>query len=1807
MKYKRLALLVAIGVSLTSLGFAGFGYSSSLYDYIYGTNSPTAIDANSDGYLVKTGTNQIGYISSSADDSTQANYNGANFGSNTFAVAGTNGLYVTEGSSSTIHYIGLLDSGNSGSSIWVQPIGSNSVNDVDAETDLYTANKDGRWFRVDEADGSEVWSYNPSEGTPSDVDVDGSYVYGSVGSTIYKLHRSNGSVVWSKTAPNSVNKLTYGDGNFYTASGSNLYKYDTDLNQLASNSVGTVNEIDYVSNEVFVSDSNGFKDLDTSLNIVDSYNNGETQTELSINGGYVLHNGNGGTAKAFEYQAPLTADIVTDYSNVQPGESIGVDVEVPPDHESGSGNYTLYEQGTDVASGSLSFDGSYFSATNIYSVKESKNYTVDVQIDSGGSTATDSVNFSVPNLPPTINSISTEPSPPPFNETLGIRSNISDATGVDTVTASVSEDGTEIATGINLNFNSSSGLYEADNVFDTDQVVDYNITVEATDAEGLTSRNSYVFTPNVDAPNPDTLSESPKLYDANRLDSLDVNVSGTVGDFPVDRVNVKIWNSATNSIYANKSVTDVTQGSSRGDSFSIEETDLIDITKDIEGNDVLFGATVYDTNGNTGVVGADITETSASGITQTVGTYSDPTIQNFNVTPSISSASVGDQFDVSVDGDVGENSIDKVTYRLAVTNAVDPDPITKSPNFQDQNGFTDSVSNAFEFKDAYKGETLTFKVEVNDTLGYEDTAQISDTQYPPPDSFIQLRPDQGQVFLIAEGETNTSVDVEYGVDTSNNGGTVELLVNGNVEDSFSVSGNTQETRIKTLTLNEGSYDWKVRFTDGTTGEVYTSSNKVFEVTDEPIALSLDSPTGTISITNDTTTTIDHDFDVDARAYSGNYFYDFELTNDDTNTVVSSRTSPDNSGGNIDSFTESVAGLDESNYTWSVEVKRSSDGLLLESSNVSYTIEANPKFNGNIKKPSDGERFSIAENVTNRDVNATYFLDTKASDVDATLYLNGNEVESRTVSSNSYQTFDVTLQDLTDGDYTLRLFAEDSGGRTINKTVDFQIVRTAEEQIEFTEIRTTPSLEEATVGDEVDVYFEGTGNISDVDFVQFEITSDGETIKTLTVPREDLQEGSWFGTIDAAFTVTEELLGTDLGILGEANSVEGYTTSFFLNAVLGSDRSISAGLDVPPDGKTFGQTDGNVEPIRYDFDVTTVSYPVNWTLQAKEVGGSWQDVKDGNVTKTNSTVDVSAFVNHDTKFGKQFGDFAYRVKLVETSSAPLDSPDKFTSPSRTYSIVNESEQPVILNLNKPEKNGVYYADTAADDTDVPFDFDVDTPEQGTLSVVVDGREIYTKQVSDGFTSDRFDERLGVGTYDANITFESSSYFESVENTFSVEQEPDDKSEAFVKLKEPSDGRTLYQNFGNRFAWKVFNPATNNDSVSPEGTTTLFIKNENGDVVETFDREYNTQNEVNVFSNLYDTDLNIGSYTFQANFSSPSLDSTITSEVRSFTVADFKPPTSTLGDPENDTFASNDSVAFDWTTTSYQEAPTVRLKVRKVDDYEATTYFESSQGATETRDYDFNTSEFEVGTYEWFIEMELDGGATFESSAQKFTIEPNQIKPPVYDLKEPEQGTKYDSGSDNKTDVSFVYDVTGFSKTDATVELLVQEVVDGGGEGFEVVDSNIQNDADGTVSYNYTKSLDDGGYRWKVRVEYPNGQTNESDPISFAVGEDSTVPKAEPTEGLIDAISKFAGDLNSEFKNAVGKMGQYFVATALVIGLSGAVHLAFKVRFLTALTSSLLAVGFSLADGYYPLAMFWIVLALAATLAGMFAVRVSKGDS
>lgn len=1159
-----------------------------------------------------------------------------------------------------------------------------------------------------------------------------------------------------------------------------------------------------------------------------------------------------------------------------------------------------------------------------------------------------------------------------------------------------------------------------------------------------------------------------------------------------------------------------------------------------------------------------------------------PTINNFDINPSISNINTGEFFDLSADGGTGSFDISNITYSLSVTNQNDPSDIVVNPDYSDSSSWNDQENDAFEFLESYKGEEVTLKVIVTDSEGFEDSKSVSINTAVEPDNFILNAPDDNENFLTPNNQNTVDVTFDYGVDTSKNGGTVELIVDGQVKDSFSISADTSQSQTYTEAFSKGSYAWKVRFTDGTTGDVYESGFRTFDVFDKPLGIGLKSPTGgdEIEIVGQSETDVNHTFEIDARATNNDYYYRFELKNDTNGNVLESRTSNDLNTG-MEDFTETVQNLGEGDYRWNISAYFSSDDSLQSSESTTYSVNENPLFDQRIVEPLDGAVYELAGNQ-DIDINSSYKVTAYETDVDTTLSLDGSQVTSSTTSSGSSETVKTTLQDVGLGEHTLTLEGEDGDSRTRSTSVTFEVVD--KKNLSVREVRTFPSLDKARKGDTLDVYFEGV-NESEVDYVQVDVLVNGTTEETIKVPGEDLNVGSFFYTIGNALgtEVTEELIGSDVEIRVTAFDVVGRVANYLLQGVVGSDRDPGVGLERPPDGKKFQQVNGTAENIELEYTISTVDNPVDYNVY---VNGS--QVKTGTISQTDTSVTRSTYVNVVNDLNAdQFGQFNWKVNLTEQNSQFNTS-----SPSRNFKIIEETDEPV-LNLNRPQDNEQFTIQGDYNTATVPLQADWEVSESGTVDLEVDGSSVgnFPIEVSSGFDSERITREIPPGTYNATLSYDSESYQASVKNVFAVDR---DVPDATVSLREPDNDSVVYQGVGQVFSWRVTNAET-------QGTTYLEIDDSGNNNVRNFSREYGTQNEIQVYRELRNVNLSPGEYEMTAYLSDGQ--TTQSSETWSFEVKDFNRPKTSLDVPKDgETFVEGNAVPFNFSVETFDQEATAELRLREAGEVDSRVLLTNNQPAFTTEPYSAERN-LEPGKYEYFVRLESN--PTFESSVNSFTVEEKDIKDAQIYPDVPRQDERYIiPNSSNTALVEFNYSARVYSGTDANVSLLLEEVENGNGQGFNRLERDKQNDQDGNVSYSYNRSLEEKGYRWKVRVDYQNGQTFESNPRSFAVGE-ADIPVADPSKSIIDRGASLFGDLNDTFKAAVGSGGQFFAATFILLFVAGSVQLLFDVKILTALTSVLMALGFSIVEGYYPFEIFYIVLALSMGMLAWIGARAFGG--
>lgn len=1177
-----------------------------------------------------------------------------------------------------------------------------------------------------------------------------------------------------------------------------------------------------------------------------------------------------------------------------------------------------------------------------------------------------------------------------------------------------------------------------------------------------------------------------------------------------------------------------------------------------------------------------------------------------NLEPDIEDIQPGEAFNISISGPITNASIDEVEYELQVSNEPNPSPITKQPNFQDQNSWTDSVTNVFEMQESWQGETITITATITDANGNTDSTTASADTRSPPDNFIQNAPDDGQVFLIPEGDSNTSVDIEYGVDTAEYGGTAKLILNGNQVDSFSIGSASQDTRTYTDTYTEDTYNWKIEFTDSQ-GVTYESSERTFQVTDEPISLNLQSPSGgeTIDIVNTSSTTIDHDFEVDARATSNSYYYRFTLNNSDTNNQITQRTSGSFDTG-IASYTESVSNLGEGNYSWGIKVYRSSDDTLLEAKQTTYSIEENPKFNQDVLRPLDGETIVLDPDQSSKQVDTVFDIETFNSQVETDVVLNGGNVDTVTTSSNFYRRHTVDLGQLTSGDYTLKINSEDGENRQIKDTINFEVATSEEAEISFTELRTDPPLDEATVGEQFDIYFEGTGNVSDVDYVQIDLTAeDGEVIDTYLVETEDLESGSWYGTIVNAGTVTADLIGKEVGLYAEAQTFGGQLVTAATNYFVGSSTEVSADLQQPADGKTLAYS--SPQKTKFQFEVYPDGENVSYIVEAKETGTQnwqtlWATIPGNEIDGSKDSQVESMYINMSDAFGSYYGNFSWRVNLTEETSGNTE-----IFGNNEFEIVQDTGQP-ILNFNQPEDNSVFTVNNPGAKKQTDFNWRLDNSgKDGIVTLEINGDSVETWDVTESTEQGSYTENLPTGDYVTTLKFDSDSANLEEEHTFTIRTQNDTRTcgegeQALnsVFLDKPADGSTFYQDVqggtvGKDFSWEVCGDA--------EGLTAARIFDDQNNLVYTMNDYYHNVEESRSFGKTFDTSaLSPGQYTWKGVYNNSDSGTLYNSSTRQFEIVDFTPPETFDMQPDGETFVQGEDVTLEWSTETFEDDITVTTLVRPAGTYTGTSEFTAGQQASTIRDYSTNVSRTK-GQYEWWVRMEA-AGLTFESNKSTFTVIDDDVKDAEIELHEPLQDTRFQLNNKTEVPVKFNWTSTVYSETDAKVRLQLQNVSERNSQ-FENIYTANQNNADGETTDSYMQNLTEGGYRWRVRVEYPNGQLFNSTSRSFAVGE-ADIPSPEPAAGVIQDTFGFFGDLNKQVKEAAGSTGQFFIATLVTLILSGILHLWWKMEYLTMAATLLIVLGFSLADGYFPIATFYILGAISAAAAAYLGIQILGGD-
>lgn len=1180
-----------------------------------------------------------------------------------------------------------------------------------------------------------------------------------------------------------------------------------------------------------------------------------------------------------------------------------------------------------------------------------------------------------------------------------------------------------------------------------------------------------------------------------------------------------------------------------------------------------------------------------------------PQISNFDITPAIENISVGESFDLAVDGDVGDDPVESITYSMDLSDATNPNDVTITDiDFQNENSFNDQAADVFEYKEEYQGSNVKLTATVTDTEGR--TYTVSEEKYTtvPPKSFDLFDPDNGEAILIPEGDTSTTVDFSYGTETDVHGGTLELIINGNVEKTDELDANTNYNGLSyQKSFGESSNTWKLKFTDSLTGEVYTSSTYSFEVTDEPFSLTLDSPSNgnTFKLLDGDTTNVDHNFTIDAQATNRDFYYQFELKNSSSGAVLESRTSQTLNIG-LDSFTETVQSLGDGSYDWTIEIYMSSDDTLQESKTSSYTIVESPEYNSQLVEPYDGKQIYVDPGVSQKDVNASFTVETFKETVDTEFLYDGSVEDNRTISSQSDETVDLTLTDVPTGTHSVTLNAEDESGRTQSTTHSFEVLQEDEANVTLNELSTEPGLEELTPSDETfNIYFEAE-NKTEVEYVDVEVDVNGTTEHTIRVPKDELIIGSvsLLETVDL-----ERDLGYNYNQLASSDISISATVVDSLQKSYRWSRSYAFGIQdplpvqqSPTDGKKWKETDGSPEEHRLGYKIEMANEYVDYNVYVNDTL-----VKSGTAKETGDTFEGEAFVNVVSDLGfNQFGQFNWKVNISEQITGYETS-----TGTDTFQILNASETDVLLNFNSPEKNNVFTLKNSIDKKTVPFGFNYESEVAGTVKLKLRGdteATLYNQEVESGSDTETFTEQLPEGEYTATLTYNKEGGDTVKEERFFTVQKEENIPEDRVFVDTPSIDERLYQSEQTSFSWGV-------NSSGGNGDTWYEIRDEDGNLAENYTESYEDYNELSIYGrNIGTLGLGVGEYDAQAFFKRDG-DTVQESNNVSFTVVDFeKPELRQINSIENNTvYKEGEPINFSVESKTFDSPATATIKYRHVDDYESFNIAQRDYESFETATLE-GVKRFDPGQYAWYVQYDVN--PTFTTETQYFTVESSDIPEPEFSLNAPEQNQTIEIPSgDNSTNVTFDYDAEVFTSSDSEVNLLLSSREDGLTE-FKQRATDIQVEGDGVQ--NYVKELDlaEDGYLYKVEVVYSNS-THTSDSVGFAVNDPETEETPEPPQPedgeeqsnfLSQIIEYVAGFLGIGF-GGLGGTVQIVLASLLTVLVGGIVN-NWTESSEIGLMSMMVSIFIFVATGWLP-AWIGIILFMLSAAIFIYALRRVHG--
>lgn len=131
------------------------------------------------------------------------------------------------------------------------------------------------------------------------------------------------------------------------------------------------------------------------------------------------------------------------------------------------------------------------------------------------------------------------------------------------------------------------------------------------------------------------------------------------------------------------------------------------------------------------------------------------------------------------------------------------------------------------------------------------------------------------------------------------------------------------------------------------------------------------------------------------------------------------------------------------------------------------------------------------------------------------------------------------------------------------------------------------------------------------------------------------------------------------------------------------------------------------------------------------------------------------------------------------------------------------------------------------------------------------------------------------------------------------------------------------------------------------------------------------------------------------------------------------------------------------------------------------------------------------------------------------------------------------------------------------------------------------------------LESDNYTWSMAFE---GDDSEQ---RFDLNSNNYTYVSEK-DTIVGSIIGYFSNLNDRIKREAGSTGQFFIATILILLLTGVFYEFIESEIIAISTMVLGAFGFSIADGYYPIGVFWILTAVVGLAGAYFGGKTLGGD-